>query len=241
MKLYAQYRSKSISLRRTLAAGLLSPSSGASQSQTAILSDWRWGQHRPGPPGLTALCPSLSAPHPLPEQGSVLSAWEDEASILQGTNTTRKPCSLYYYLPTKRKTNVVVRNTTPERKLSRKLRLGEGGVCGAQRACSPPRPTPQTRWEKWYPGQQLPAAAASIHVCQWESELGGCPAGTGCGALSPSPALLLLRQLILQCAHPCAKRSSKPHRQAKPLAPVVSRHSPTSTEVEIAWKKYFRC
>lgn len=138
MKLYAQYRSKSISLRSTLAAGLLSPSSGASQSQTAILSDWRWGQHRPDPPGLTALCPSLSAPHPLPEQGSVLSAWEDEASILQGTNTTHKPCSLHYYLPTKRKTNVVVRNTTPERKLSCKLRLGEGGGLWGSASLLPP-------------------------------------------------------------------------------------------------------
>lgn len=130
---------------------------------------------------------------------------------LQGTNATRKPCSLYYYLPTKRKTNVVVRNTTPERKLSCKLRLGGGeGACGAQQASSTPWPTPQTGWEKWYPGHQLPAAAASIHTCQWESELGGRPDSTQCGALSPSPAVLLLLQLILQRVHPRAKQSSSP-------------------------------
>lgn len=215
MKLYAQYRSKSISLRRTLAAGLLSPSSGASQSQTAILSDWRWGQHRPDPPGLTALCPSLSAPHPLPEQGSVLSAWEDEASILQGTNTTRKPCSLYYYLPTKRKTNVVVRNTTPERKLSRKLRLGEGGVCGAQRACSPHgpphKPDGRNGTQDNSSQQQLPLYTCANGKVSSEDVLlapgaGPCPPAQLCssyGSLSYSVRILVPSEAL----SPTARRS----------------------------------
>lgn len=84
----------------------------------------------------------------------MLSTWEDDASILQGTNTTRRPCSLYYYLQTKRKTNVLVRNTTPEHKLSCKLRLG--GPVGFSEPPPPHKPDGRNGTQDNSSQQQLP-------------------------------------------------------------------------------------